>query len=204
MKNRTKVAMKPLLVCLLLSAVPAWAVSVGQPAPDFTLSSTDGKPVKLSDYRGKYVVLEWNNPHCPYVQKHYDSQNMQSLQKTYTGKGVVWLAVNSTNTVSSEYIKPADLGKWAKDKNAAMTALLMDGKSEVARAYNSQNTPAMYIVDPQGKVAYYGAIDDRRSANPDHVKTSKNYVSAALDESLAGKPITVATTRAYGCSIKYD
>lgn len=193
-----------LLASLFMLTAPAWAISVGQAAPDFTLTSTDGKTVKLSDFRGKHVVLEWNNPHCPYVKKHYDSNNMQTLQKTYTGKGVVWLAVNSTSASSSEYMKPADLGKWARDTGSAMSAVLMDSKSEVARSYNSQNTPAMYIVDPQGKLAYYGAIDDRRSANPEHVKTAKNYVSAALDETLAGKPISVATTRAYGCSIKYD
>ena len=194
------------LATLLISTavVAAHAVSIGQPAPDFALTDVNGKAVKLSDFKGKHVVLEWTNPGCPFVQKHYNSNNMQSLQKDATAKGVVWLSVNSTNKSATDYLEPTKLnakmnGEWT----GASSYLLMDETGKAGMAYEAKTTPHMYVIDPNGKLVYAGGIDDKRSANPADVKTAKNFVRAALDETLAGKPITVATSTPYGCSIKY-
>ncbi len=192
-----------LAFALSISALSVHAANPGQPAPDFTLTTTDGKNAKLSDHKGKWVVLEWVNPGCPYVQKHYDSKNMQSLQKEYGGKEVVWLAVNSTKPSHQDYLKPAALQGWMKEKDSAPRATLMDEDGKVGRAYDARTTPHMYIVNPEGKFVYVGAIDDKRSANPADVKTAKNYVRVALNESLAGKPVATASTTPYGCTVKY-
>jgi peroxiredoxin len=184
-------------------AAPAGANAPGEVAPAFTVNDASGKPVRLSDYRGKYVVLEWTNPECPFVQKHYNSRNMQSLQKEYAGRDVVWLAVNSTNRDHAEYKSGAQMTDWMRAQDAAPKAVLIDETSAAGRAYGAKTTPHMFVVDPQGKVVYAGAIDDKRSANPADVKTARNHVKAALDESLAGKPVSVASTAPYGCSVKY-
>ena len=186
-----------------LTAGFALAANPGQTAPDFTLTGTDGKSARLSDHKGKWVVLEWVNPGCPYVQKHYDSQNMQGLQKEFGGKQVVWLAVNSTKPSHHDYLKPAALQGWMKDKDAAPRATLMDEDGKAGRAYDARTTPHMYIVNPEGKLVYVGAIDDKRSTNPADIKTSKNYVRTALNEALAGKPVSTASTTPYGCTVKY-
>ena len=192
-----------LATALALSTFSAHAANPSQPAPDFTLTSTDGKPAKLSDHKGKWVVLEWVNPGCPYVQKHYDSKNMQALQKEYGGKEVVWLAVNSTKPSHQDYLKPAALQGWMKEKDGTPRATLMDEDGKVGRAYDARTTPHMYIVNPEGKFVYVGAIDDKRSANPADVKTAKNYVRVALNEALAGKAVSTASTTPYGCTVKY-
>jgi peroxiredoxin len=183
----------------------AWssASTPGQPAPDFTLNDASGKPVKLADQRGKHVVLEWTNPECPFVQKHYVSRNMQTLQKEFAGKDVVWLSVNSTNRSHAEFKSGSEMAQWMRAQGAAQTAVLIDETSSTGRAYAARTTPHMFVIDQQGKVVYAGAIDDKRSANPADAKTANNYVRAALTESLAGKPVTVAQTRPYGCSVKY-
>jgi peroxiredoxin len=182
----------------------ASAATVGQAAPDFTLTDVNGKPVKLSDFKGKHVVLEWTNPNCPFVVKHYGSNNMQTLQKDKTGKGVVWLAVNSTAKSHQDYMAPAALSsKMMGEWKATPTSLLMDESGKVGKAYQAKTTPHMYIVDPKGTLVFAGGIDDKRSANPADIKGAKNFVRAALDESLAGKPISVATSTPYGCSVKY-
>lgn len=178
--------------------------TVGQAAPAFSATDTAGKSVSLADFKGKYVVLEWTNPGCPFVQKHYDSGNMQSTQKEATAKGAVWLSVNTTAKDASDYMAPAALQGWMKSKNGAPTATLMDADGKVGRAYGARTTPHMYVIDPAGKLIYAGAIDSRASANPEHVKTSTNYVRQALGEALAGKPVSLTTTTAYGCSIKYS
>ncbi len=180
----------------------AWS-AVGAPAPDFTLTDTAGKSVKLADYKGKFVVLEWTNPECPFVRKHYDSQNMQGLQKEFGAKDVVWLAINSTNKSSGEFKTGAQMDAWLKTQGAAPRATLIDATSETGRAYAAKTTPHMFVVNPSGKVVYDGAIDDKRSSNPADAKSANNYVRAALNESLAGKPVTVASTSPYGCSVKY-
>ena len=189
--------------CIALAlALPAIAAP-GAPAPDFTVADTAGKPVKLADYRGKFVVLEWTNPECPFVRKHYSSQNMQGLQKEWGAKDVVWLTINSTNASHSEYKTPAEMAGWMSAQGAAPKATLIDGTSATARAYAAKNTPHMFVIDPSGKVIYDGAIDDKRSTNPADVKTANNYVRAALTEATAGKPVTVASTTPYGCTMKY-
>ena len=180
----------------LASATP------GSPAPAFTLTDLAGKPVNLADYKGRTVVLEWHNFGCPFVQKHYRSGNMQALQKKY-GKDVVWLAVNSTNRSASDYTEPALLTTQLKQFDAAPANYLMDEPGTMGKAYGAKTTPHMYIIDPSGKLVYNGAIDDKRSANPEDVKTAKNYVAAALDELKAGKPVSVASTAPYGCTVKY-
>ena len=172
-------------------------------APEFALTDTAGKTVKLSDYRGKYVVLEWTNPECPFVRKHYDSGNMQGLQKEWGAREVVWLAINSTSQASHEYKTPRQMGEWMQAKDAAPRAALVDGTSATGRAYAAKTTPHMFVVGPDGHVIYNGAIDDRRSSNPADAKSANNYVRAALDEALAGKPVTVASSAPYGCSVKY-
>jgi peroxiredoxin len=187
----------------VLLAGAALAAAVGQPAPDFRLPDLQGKPVSLSDYRGKFVVLEWTNPECPFVRKHYDSANMPSLQKQYRDKGVVWLAVNSTSSSHSEFKTPREMESWLKSKGGAPQDVLFDSEGVAGRLYGAKTTPHMYVIDPRGQLLYAGAIDDTRSTNPADVKTSKNYVSAALDEALAGKPVTTASTTPYGCSVKY-
>ncbi len=198
--------LKRLLVSLLCGATllaGAQAATVGQMAPDFTLKDVSGKTVRLSDYRGRHVVLEWNNPACPYVQKHYKSGNMQTLQKEAAAKNVVWLAVNSTEASHGDYLSPAQLGRWMNEQKAAPTATLMDEDGSAGRAYTARVTPHMYIVDPQGKLVYAGGIDSTPSARTEDIKTATNYVRKSLDESLAGKAVSQATTRPYGCSIKY-
>jgi peroxiredoxin len=196
--------MKSLFAAALLAAsTAALAVNPGQPAPDFTLTDVSGKAVKLSDLKGKYVVLEWVNPECPYVQKHYNSANMPNLQKEYGGRQVTWLAINSTREGHSEFKSPQQMGGWMKEKGAAPAATLLDRDSKVGKAYGAVTTPHMYVIDPKGTLVYVGAIDDKRSTNPADVKTAKNYVRLALEESLAGKPVSTASTTPYGCTVKY-
>ena len=192
---------------LLASSVASVAnanATIGQPAPNFRATDVAGKQVSLADYKGKYVVLEWNNPGCPFVQKHYDSGNMQSLQKRFGAENVAWLAINSTSEGSSDYMAPAKLAAWFEQHNAAPTAVLMDTKGDVGRAFGAKVTPHMYVIDPNGTLVYAGAIDDKRSANVADVKTASNYVVTALTEAKAGKPVSKAASQAYGCTIKYS
>ena len=190
----------PLVLALVAMSASA---ATGGPAPDFSVTDTAGKAVRLSDYKGKFVVLEWTNPECPFVRKHYDSKNMQALQKEFGAKDVVWLAINSTNQSSGEFKTGAQMDAWLKTQGAAPKATLIDASSDTGRAYAAKTTPHMFVVDPSGKIVYGGAIDDKRSANPADAKTANNYVRAALNESMAGKPVTVASTTPYGCSVKY-
>ncbi len=191
--------------CFSLASLPALAATVGQAAPAFELKDTQGKTVKLADFKGRHVVLEWTNPGCPFVVKHYGAQNMQGLQKDYTAKNVVWLSINSTAKGAGDYLPPAALqAKLVKEWGAAPTAVLMDEAGTTGRAYAAKTTPHMYVIDPSGKLVFAGGIDDKRTANPADIKTAKNYVRAALDESLAGKPVSTPTATPYGCSIKYE
>jgi peroxiredoxin len=187
---------------IAVSAAQA-APAPGQAAPDFRATDVAGKPVTLADFKGRYVVLEWNNPSCPFVMKHYDSGNMQALQKRFGADQVAWLAINSTNASHPEYLAPAKLAAWFAGQKAAPTAILMDASGEVARAYGAKVTPHMYVIDPQGKLVYAGAIDDKRSTNVADVKTATNYVAAALGQLRAGQPVAVASNNAYGCTIKF-
>ncbi|WP_162582885.1 thioredoxin family protein [Variovorax sp. PBS-H4] len=179
------------------------AAAVGQKAPDFVAVDTAGKQHRLSDFAGKFVVLEWTNPGCPFVRKHYGSGNMPATQKAATEKGVVWLAVNSTERAASDYLKPAALEAWMKEHAAAPTAVLMDEDGVIGRAYAARTTPHLYIIDPQGVLVYAGGIDSIASSRAEDIKTATNYVNQALGEAFGGKPVSAATTRPYGCSIKY-
>jgi len=188
---------------LALASHAAFAASAGQAAPDFSVTDSTGKAVHLSDYKGKFVVLEWTNPECPFVRKHYDSANMQTLQKEWGAKDVVWLSVNSTSRSSFEYKTGAQMNSWMQSQGAAQKAVLIDGDSATGRQYAAKTTPHMFVVDPKGQIVYAGAIDDKRSARPEDVKTSTNYVRLALAEAMAGKPVSTPNTTPYGCSVKY-
>jgi peroxiredoxin len=196
--------MKPLFALTLAAFSTAAFASAppGRPAPEFTITDLQGKPAKLEDYKGKTVVLEWNNFECPFVQKHYRSGNMQALQKRYSGD-VVWLTINSTSKSSSNYHTPAQLASELSQFHAQPARYLMDDPGVVGTAYGAKTTPHMFIIDPSGKVVYNGAIDDKRTTDLADVKTAKNYVVAALEEMKQGKPVSVASTTPYGCSIKY-
>jgi peroxiredoxin len=179
------------------------AAMVGQPAPAFTLTDSNGARHSLSDLKGKVVVLEWVNFECPFVGKHYGSGNMQKLQKTYTGKGVVWLSINSSAEGKQGYFAPDRINALMKEKGAAPTAYLIDTDGAVGRAYGAKTTPHMYVIDARGNLVYAGGIDDTPSTDQADVATARNFVSAALDEVVAGKPVTTASSAPYGCSVKY-
>lgn len=187
----------------LMGSHAAAAPAVGQRAPDFVAVDTAGKQHRLSDFAGKFVVLEWTNPGCPFVRKHYGSGNMPATQKAATEKGVVWLSVNSTERAAGDYLKPAALDAWMKEQSAAPTAVLMDEDGVIGRAYAARTTPHLYIIDPKGVLVYAGGIDSIASSRTEDIKTATNYVNQALGEAFGGKPISAATTKPYGCSIKY-
>jgi peroxiredoxin len=195
-----------LLATLLLAATVGRADAaavVGQRAPSFELRDTNGKSVRLDSYRGKYVVLEWTNFHCPFVGKHYGSGNMQALQKKYTAKGVVWLTICSSAPGKQGYVTATEAKEGLKEREAAPTSFLLDPKGTVGRSYGAKTTPHMFVIDPKGTVVYDGAIDDKPSTNRDDVPAAKNYVAAALDASMAGEKVETAATQPYGCSVKY-
>jgi peroxiredoxin len=177
--------------------------AVGSAAPDFSLSDAKGATHALSQYVGKDVVLEWFNPECPFVKKHYGGGNMQKLQDEYTGKGVVWLTIDSNASGTEGSITPEQAQKITASWKTHQTALLLDPDGKAGRAYGAKNTPHMVIINPEGKIAYEGAIDSKATPNPADIPSSTNYVKAALDESLAGKPVTTPQTKPYGCSVKY-
>ncbi len=193
-----------ILTSLVAGAVFALdAPPVGSAAPDFSLTDAKGKTHSLSQYKGKYVVLEWFNPECPFVKKHYGSGNMQKLQEEYTGKGITWLTIDS-NAPGSEGNLTADAAsKVMTGWKTHQTALLLDPEGKAGRAYGAKNTPNMVVINPEGKIVYEGAIDSKATPNPADIPSSTNYIKVALDESLAGKPITTSTTKPYGCSVKY-
>jgi len=182
---------------------PVPTAKAGEPAPTFSAPDIAGKTIRLGDYGGKIVVLEWTNDGCPFVGKHYDSGNMQALQQKYTSAGVVWLTIASSAPGEQGYVTPADakadLARW----RAAPTDFLLDPEGVVGRLYDARATPHMVVIDRSGRVVYMGAIDDKPSTRLADVKTAHNYVAAALDALAAGQPVAVASTRAYGCSIKY-
>ena len=177
---------------------------IGKVAPNFTLPDTAGKKVSLADFKGKYVVLEWYNPDCPFVGKHYKSGNMQSLQKEFTSKGVVWISIDSSAPGEQGNYPPQQLDAISARVGAARTALLLDPEGKVGRLYEAKTTPDMYIINPSGILVYKGAIDNKRSTDLADVKTATNYVKAALGEVMTGKPVSTASTQPYGCSVKYS
>lgn len=190
---------------LAVCAAPAWAgVAIGQPVPDFTLNDIDGQPHKLSDYKGKIVVLEWNNPDCPIVHKHYDSGNIPKLQSDAMANGVVWLLINSGAPGKEGADYTADQIKaWLKQRNSAPTAYLRDPSGQVGHLYDAKTTPHLFVINTDGDLAYEGAIDSIRSADQADIPNATNYVRAALDSLKAGQPVAVPISRPYGCSVKY-
>src|ERR1700686_1012610 len=197
---------------LLITAITAFIGSalyaaevppVGSAAPEFSAPDAKGKTESLSEYKGQYGVLEWFNPECPFVKKHYGSDNMQKLQSEYTGKGVVWLTIDSNAPGTEGNLTPEQAQKVMASWKTKQTALLLDPESNVAKLYGAKNTPDMVVINPECKIVYEGAIDSKASPNPADIPSSTNYVKAALDESLAGKTVSKPTTKPYGCSVKY-
>ncbi|HYM21007.1 MAG TPA: thioredoxin family protein [Candidatus Kapabacteria bacterium] len=180
----------------------AHPIEIGKSAPNFTLPDLDGKPVKLSDFKGKIVVLEWINEGCPFSRGHYESGNMQSLQKTYTSKGVIWLTINSTRPDHPEAFNSAKSKQVLTEWKSNATTNLMDEDRTVGHLYDAKTTPHMFVIDANGIVRYQGAIDDHRGTDGGK-NAHVNYVQEALDDILAGKEVTVTTTTPYGCSVKY-
>jgi len=197
------------LTCLLVAVAAlifvalARGATAGQPAPAFTGTDSHGKPESLAQYRGKYVVLEWTNRDCPYTRKHYDSGNMQKLQQQWTARGVVWLSILSSAPGEQGYLTAEQENAQLTRAGAHPTAAILDPHGEIGRLYSAKTTPHMFVIDPEGKILYAGAIDDKPSTDKADVMTAKNYVSAALSSALAGQPVAVASTRPYGCSVKY-
>jgi peroxiredoxin len=178
-------------------------VQPGKPAPDFAVQDSAGKTVKLSDFKGKTVVLEWTNQDCPYVRKHYGGNNMQTLQKEATDKGVVWLTISSSAPGQQGHVTGLEADELTKTRKASPTAFLLDPEGKVGHMYDARTTPHMYVVDKAGVLAYMGAMDDKPTSNLADLKTARPYLKEAVDAVLAGEPVKVASTRAYGCSIKY-
>lgn len=188
---------------LSLLTIAASAVKVGDPAPDFTATDSNGQSRHLADFKGKYVVLEWHNQGCPYTRKHYASGNMQALQKQWTGKGVVWFTVISSAPGAQGYVTAAEENDYVNKMNAAPTAVLLDPDGRLGHLYAAKTTPHMFIIDPNGALIYNGAIDDHPTSEQSDIPNSKNYVSTALTEAMSGKKVSDAATRPYGCSVKY-
>ncbi|HEY0916949.1 MAG TPA: thioredoxin family protein [Solimonas sp.] len=191
-----------LAAALGVTAAAQAAPKVGEPAPAFSATDSNGKTVQLSDYRGKFVVLEWSNAECPFVKKHY-AGNMQSLQKEETAKGVTWLTVISSAPGKQGHVDGKQANALTKERGAAPTAVLLDPSGKIGHAYDAKTTPHMFVIDPKGTLVYMGGIDSIASADAEDIPKAKPYVKLALAEALAGKPVTEAVTKPYGCGIKY-
>ena len=191
-----------LTVFLTHTALAGTAI-VGSPAADFSLPDTNGQTRSLSEFKGKFVVLEWNNPDCPFVKRHYETRNMQRLQKEFTGKGVVWLAINSSAPGKQGNYSAEEHNKILAERGSNVTALLLDPDGKVGRMYGAHTTPHMFVLNPDGNLIYNGAIDSNAWAETPQVKGVENYVELALNQAMAGEAVTQSTTQPYGCSVKY-
>jgi hypothetical protein len=195
---------------LLLAGLLCWpaqaalSANVGQAAPDFSLMGSDGKMHSLADFKGKYVVLEWTNPECPFVRKFYGSGTMQGLQKKETGQGVAWLRINSGAPGHEGYQAQADLAAYVSQNGVAATASLMDPTGKVGHLYGARNTPQMFVINPAGVLIYAGGIDNKPSPDPADIASAQNYVTTALDEARSGQPVATPSAPPYGCSVKYE
>lgn len=205
MKKRTfsRFTIWAFAAALLIPQVHAVDAVIGEKAPDFTAADSNGKNHTLASYKGKIVVLEWLNHQCPFVKKHYGGENMQKLQKTYAGKGVIWLSIISSAPGKQGYCTPEEANSLTREKGAAPTAVLLDSQGTVGKLYGAKTTPHMFIISADGVLVYNGAIDDIPSTDIDDIAKAKNYVQSALDELLAGKAVSMATSQPYGCSVKY-
>jgi len=197
---------KLMILAVLTAALvycSARAAQVGVAAPDFTGTDSNGQSQTLSKDRGKFVVLEWHNQGCPYTRKHYESGHMEALQREWTAKGVVWLTIISSAPGRQGYVSAPQENAYLKKMQAVPSAVILDPIGQIGRLYRAKTTPHMFIIDPSGKLIYDGAIDDHPTPDPADIKDSKNYVNQALTEAMAGKPVSEAVTRPYGCSVKY-
>jgi peroxiredoxin len=197
--------MKLLIALLALISLPVFALTTGEKAPNFTLKGMNpkGQDVTLSDFKGKIVVLEWLNHGCPFVRKHYDSGNMQSLQKKFTSQNIIWLSIVSSAEGKQGYVDTKGAIEEYKEYKSAATDVLLDPTGKVGQAYSAKTTPHMYIIDKEGTLVYQGGIDDKADTDKKSISTAKNFVANALNELMAGKKITAHTTKAYGCAVKY-
>ena len=193
-----------LIAAAPVTADPGAQARLGAPAPNFTLTDSNGKAISLADFKGKTVVLEWTNHECPYVRKHYGGNNMQALQKKWTGQGIVWLTLISSQPGAQGFVHGLEANKLTEERGAAPTAVLLDPRGGVGRSYGAQVTPHMYVVTGDGTLVYMGGIDDKPTTRLEDLKTAKNFVDAALSEVAEGKVVSIKTSRAYGCTIKYS
>ena len=189
---------------LVLLPLTAWAARVGEPAPEFSGTDTYGKVHRLSDYKGKFVVLEWHNRDCPYTRKHYQSGNMERLQKEWTQRGIIWFTVISSAPGQQGHVTAADENAYVQKMGASPTAVLLDPSGELGHLYGAKTTPHMFVLNPQGTLIYDGAIDDKPTPDLADIQGARDYVSQALGEAMAGKQVTTPSTRPYGCSVKYS
>ena len=201
--KRTSFSVMIFAAALLAIPLMMCAAKVGDSAPNFSATGSDGKTYRLADYRGKFVVLEWHNNGCPYTQKHYDSGNMQRLQKEWTERGVVWFTVISSAPGKQGFVTADQENTYKQKMQAAPTAALLDPSGEVGHLYEAKTTPQMVVINPQGTIVYAGAIDDHSTSDSSDIPKSKNYVDLALSEATGGKPVGIPTSRPYGCSVKY-
>lgn len=193
-----------MLVAAMLAAVPANAAPrVGSAAPAFSASDASGKPVSLQDFRGKTVILEWTNPECPYVVKHYGSGNMQALQREAATAGAVWLTINSGAAGQQGAVDGPTALRLASESKAASSAILLDADGKIGRAYDARTTPHMFIIDAKGELAYMGGIDDKPTTDAGDIAGATNHVRAALADLVAGRSVAKPVTQPYGCSVKY-
>jgi len=200
---KTKLLTALLTIAASTALFAADSPAVGTNAPDFSLTDSKGKPQSVSQYKGKYVVLEWFNPECPFVKKHYGSGNMQKLQEEFTGKGIVWLTIDSNAPGLEGHLTAEQANAKMAEWKTKQTALVLDPDGKAGRSYGAKNTPHMFVINPEGKIVYEGAIDSKASPNPADIASATNYVKVALDESLSGKTVSTANTKPYGCSVKY-
>jgi len=200
MRRRLSLA---ILAIAVLTSISAYAVRVGDSAPDFTGTDSNGKMQTLSAYKGKFVVLEWSNRDCPYTRKHYDSGNMQSLQREWRAKGVIWLTIISSAPGEEGYVTASEENAQLAKVHAVPSAVILDPKGSIGREYGAKTTPHMFVIDPSGKLIYAGAIDDHPTTDVADIKISKNYVNEALTQAMAGGSVSTTYTRPYGCSVKY-
>ncbi|HSK08568.1 MAG TPA: redoxin domain-containing protein [Vicinamibacterales bacterium] len=189
---------------VFFGSMPASAIKVGEPAPAFTATDHAGKTHTLADLKGKFVVLEWHNQGCPYVGKHYESGNMQKLQQEWTAKGVVWFTVVSSAPGQQGHVTPAQSQEYVRAQKAAPTAVLLDASGEIGRKYDARTSPQMIVINREGIVVYNGAIDDKPTTDTADVAGATNYVSAALSDAMANRPVATPTTQPYGCAVKYQ
>ncbi len=200
-RRLTPVVLTLFAVSLCVNA--AFAIPPNSPAPDFHGTDSNGRTQTLSQYRGKYIVLEWANKGCPFEQKHYLSGNMEKLQRQWTTKGVVWLSILSSAPGQQGNVTPAEENAYLATMHAAPTAAILDPTGAIGHLYEAKTTPHIFVIDPTGKVIYQGAIDDRPSPDPETLSSAHNYLNEALEASMAGRPVPTPVTRPYGCSVKY-